>query len=255
MASTFSPILRLELQATGENPNTWGQLLNGVVSQIESSIAGATAIDCSTPSTITLTTVNGQADQARAAILEFTGVRTGDVIIVVPDGPKAYSLINNSTGTGDVTIKTLTGAAVGVPATGAAPIVVLGTEIHFLSNQSGTVDAATLDGDLPAFYLDYSNFTGTPPVSIPDYANTVNAVGSYVYAYTDISGTIAYGLQVSGSILHPISLHHLPARGSAVTSGGQATSGIITLTGSYIFLGSSGPTGSNRASGLWVRIA
>ena len=45
MASTYTTNLRLTKQGDGENPNSWGQILNdGVISLADEAIAGYTTI-------------------------------------------------------------------------------------------------------------------------------------------------------------------------------------------------------------------
>ena len=57
MASTYTTNLRLTKQADGENPNSWGQILNdGVISLADQAIAGLATITMASASTaVTLT--------------------------------------------------------------------------------------------------------------------------------------------------------------------------------------------------------
>ena len=74
MASTYTTNLRLVKQGDGDNPNTWGQVLNdGVISLIDDAIAGFTTVSIGTAATVTLTENQGSGDQARSAILELKG--------------------------------------------------------------------------------------------------------------------------------------------------------------------------------------
>lgn len=100
MPSSYSTSLRLNLQNTGENSNTWGTLLNsGALSLIDSALAGWTTIALT--GNLTLTASNGAADQARSAMLKFTG--TGAFTVTVPAVSKAYDIINACTGVLTVT--------------------------------------------------------------------------------------------------------------------------------------------------------
>lgn len=86
MASSYTVSARFTLQATGENTNTWGVILNnGAFALIDFAIAGVTT---SSTATKTLTTVNGATDEARAAVLNYTGVTTGTWTI--PSVSKTY---------------------------------------------------------------------------------------------------------------------------------------------------------------------
>ena len=71
MASSYTTRLNLELQADGENPNSWGDILNSnVIQLVDDAIAAYTSVTC-TSGTITLTENNGSTDQSRSAVLEF----------------------------------------------------------------------------------------------------------------------------------------------------------------------------------------
>jgi hypothetical protein len=119
MPSTFTDILRLELQADGENENTWGQKLNEVVDKLETGIAGRKAITLGA-SDVTLTTNNGgdgDDEQAAAMILDLTGALSANVNIVAPNKSKIYLIRNGCTQTASetVSIKTADGDALEIP--------------------------------------------------------------------------------------------------------------------------------------------
>lgn len=101
MPSSYSVRARFTLQASGENLNTWGAILNsGVFQLIEDAIAKRVAFTLS--GTRTLTAVNGSADEARCAFLDITGGTGGTIII--PSVEKIYLVRNGSTG--DVIVST-----------------------------------------------------------------------------------------------------------------------------------------------------
>lgn len=106
MPSTYSPSLRVELQFTGENVNSWGDKLNSALTRIDTAIAGYEAVPVA--ANVTLTTANGTADQARTAMLKFTGV--GGYSVTVPSVSKQYILWNACTGA--VTVTTGAGSTV-----------------------------------------------------------------------------------------------------------------------------------------------
>ena len=101
MPSTYSTNLRLTKQADGENPNTWGEILNeGVISLVDSAIAGYTSISVGTTATVTLTENQGSGDQARSAILEFKGTIGGahdTISALIPNKSKLYVVKNSIT--------------------------------------------------------------------------------------------------------------------------------------------------------------
>jgi hypothetical protein len=118
MPSTYTNILRLELQADGENDGTWGQILNdNVIALIDDAIGGTASIS-TTGGTTTLSTNDGSADQARNKVLDVTGSLGSDALIEVPAVSKTY-LVRNGT-SGSFTVEVLVngqsaGAGVEVP--------------------------------------------------------------------------------------------------------------------------------------------
>jgi microcystin-dependent protein len=118
MPSTYDPLLRLELQATGENATTWGVKTNTNLDLLAESIAGAVNLNVAGSGDYTLSTANGAEDEARQAILVLTGLLTGNRNIIVPSSPKNYTVINNTTGAFTVTLKQSGGSGLTIPTTG-----------------------------------------------------------------------------------------------------------------------------------------
>ena len=74
MASSYTSRIRLTKQADGENPNTWGTILNNqVIDLIDDAIASYTTISIGSAATVTLTENEGASDQSRSAFIELTG--------------------------------------------------------------------------------------------------------------------------------------------------------------------------------------
>lgn len=109
MPSSWSASLRLELQFTGENINTWGDRLNAVFGHVDYGVAGFLT-KALTASPYALTTANAGDDEARAAMIKFTGV--GTFAVTVPPVSKAYLVWNACTGA--VTLTTGAGATVSI---------------------------------------------------------------------------------------------------------------------------------------------
>ena len=123
MASTFTTNIRLNKQGDGDNPNSWGQILNeGVISLTDHAIAGIATISVGATTSVTLTSNNGAADEARSAILHIKGTVGGahnTISLVVPANTKHY-LINNdvsaNTSTSNIIkIKTAAGDGYDIP--------------------------------------------------------------------------------------------------------------------------------------------
>jgi hypothetical protein len=126
MPSTYDPLLRLELQATGENATTWGTKTNNNLDLIAAAIAGISNITVISGDT-SLTTANAATDQARSAILFLTGSPVSAANLIVPASPKTYAIIRNTSGGADITIKQAGGTGALLPATGNEIIVCTST--------------------------------------------------------------------------------------------------------------------------------
>ena len=121
--STFTSRIRLEKQADGANPNSWGLILNqNVIDLVDDAIAAYTTVTVSADD-VTLTTENGASDQARSAFIELIGDLTSSTDIILPAQSKSYFIRNKSVPTptsNTITIKTLagSGATIGTSANG-----------------------------------------------------------------------------------------------------------------------------------------
>lgn len=106
MPSSYTPSLRLEMQAAGENLNTWGApRLNNTLARIDFALAGRTVIALA-GTDYRLSSQNAGDDEARSAMLDLTGLAPARLL--VPAVSKIY-LVRNRT-TGSVTMTTGAGA-------------------------------------------------------------------------------------------------------------------------------------------------
>ena len=108
MASTYTTNLRLTKQGDGENPNSWGQILNdGVISLADEAIAGYTTVSIGSAATVNLTANDGADDQSRSAFLEIKGsigtVATS-IFLVVPSNTKSYAVLNKVSANADANV-------------------------------------------------------------------------------------------------------------------------------------------------------
>lgn len=115
MASTFTARLRYEKQADGENSNTWGGLVNTVFDLIDEARAGYLSKSVAGSSDVTLTVNNSATDENRQAILEFTGLITADISVIVDTVENWWMIKNSTTGAFSVTVKTSGGTGIEVP--------------------------------------------------------------------------------------------------------------------------------------------
>jgi len=99
MPSTYSPDLRIELIANGEQSGTWGTTTNlNLGTLIEDAIAGLASVSV-TSANQALTALNGSADQARCAAISLSIGAWGSPAnfnIYVPPATKLY-VVNNAT--------------------------------------------------------------------------------------------------------------------------------------------------------------
>lgn len=117
MTSTYSPSLRIELIETGTADEAWGQPTdNNLGTIIEQAITGVNSISLTNLTSLTLSTANAAVDQARNAVLVFTGTPTANCNVVAPSVNKVYIVKNSTSGGYNVNIKTATGNAVTVAA-------------------------------------------------------------------------------------------------------------------------------------------
>jgi hypothetical protein len=137
MASTYTTRLRLEKQGDGENPNSWGDILNqNVIDLIDEAVAGYVVVSVSSVP-VTLSENNGSVDQSRNASLEFAGTLTADVTITIPSHEKTYFIRNLASGstvsaTFAVKMKTASGNVYTVPDQNTF-IACDGTNIHSIT--------------------------------------------------------------------------------------------------------------------------
>ena len=110
MPSSWSASLRFELQFTGENINLWGDKLNAVLAHADYAVAGLLTKPLT--GNVALATANAGDDEARAAMLKFTGA--GPFTVTLPSVSKAYLVWNACAA--PVTLTTGAGATVSVDA-------------------------------------------------------------------------------------------------------------------------------------------
>ena len=159
MASTFSN-LGLNLQATGENSGTWGELTNVNLQEIDNAISGVVTITLTGNTTLaftsnaTSTTFTDEAGRNKTIILSGSLSAT-TVTVTVPNIEKDYVVINNSGGTaiissgGSTTVTVKTGSKNYVivnPATTSviAAVGPAGSDKQIQFNDSGTFGGITM---------------------------------------------------------------------------------------------------------------
>jgi len=191
MPSSYTPSLRLTLPVTGENPGTWGDLVNtGITALVDSAVAGYAAITM-TNADYTLVTVNGAADESRKMLLNISGTLSAPRNVICPTASKLYFIKNATTGGFAITLKTSGGSGVSIPNGKSTVLMCDGTSIVEAVNYSSTA-VTSVTGTAPVV----SSGGLTPAISMPAATASVNGYMTSTFA-TKLNG-IGAGATVTG---------------------------------------------------------
>jgi len=185
MSSTYTSRLRLVKQGDGDNPNTWGTVLNdGMISLVDDAIAGYTTVELGAAATVTLSAIDGASDVPRNAFLELKGSVGGShstISMIIPAQSKSYVINNkvsaNTTASDIVKIKTASGTGYTVPFGAIGLVICDGTSV-FATNTKGQGFGTAASADVG------TGTTDVPDVSIAD----ARYVRSSVTANTTVRG-------------------------------------------------------------------
>ena len=96
MASTFSSDLKIELQATGENPGTWGDKTNNNFNVIQQAVAGYEEVNVAS-SDVTLAMSNAAVSNARNMSIKFVGTLAANRTVNMPASiEKFFNIIDGT---------------------------------------------------------------------------------------------------------------------------------------------------------------
>ena len=172
MASSYSTDLKLEIQVTGENAGTWGDITNTNLVILQQAIAGYESVALNATTGVTLTYTNGALSNGKNAVLELSGTISGNVDVTIPSdatGPdeKVYVIKNSTSGAFTVTVKVAgqTGVIFSTTDKGTKLLYLNGTDvvdsnIGKLSNDFAPTLAANLDTNAKNILIDSGNFIG-----------------------------------------------------------------------------------------------
>jgi len=100
----YTTNLGLALPTTGDLAGLWGYTVNdSITSLLDSAVAGTTTLN--TDADTTLTTTDGVANQARAAVINWTATGTVTRYINAPKHSKVYVVFNNTGGTQSIVLR------------------------------------------------------------------------------------------------------------------------------------------------------
>jgi hypothetical protein len=219
MASSYSTDLKLEIQVTGENAGTWGDITNTNLVILQQAIAGYESVALNATTGVTLTYTNGALSNGKNAVLELSGTITGNVDVTIPSdatGPdeKVYVIKNNTSGAFTVTVKVAGQTGVTFSATDK------GTKLLYLN---GTDVVNSNIGNLS------NDFTPTLAANLS--TNAKNIIVASTYGIIDENANEQIKFSTTASATNEITIANAAAGNSPVISatGGDTNVG-LTLT-------------------------
>lgn len=199
MSSTYSPSLRIQLIDTGTEFEAWGVPTdNNIGTIIEQAITGVNSISLTNLTSLTLSTANAAVDQARNAVLVFTGAPTANCNVIAPSVNKVYIVKNQTSGGYNVNIKTSGGNGVQVAANGTQLVYCNSVDFNpavDVNNITGNLAVSggeTLSGNLSAATVTVNGglVTSSGNITITSNSNVVTMAAS-TGAFAWPSGTTA----------------------------------------------------------------
>lgn len=261
MPSTFTTRSRLTKQATGENTNTWGLILNVVIDLIDAAMDGVTTI--SSGGATSLTTANGSSDQARTRFLNITAATAA--AITIPSLEKWY-IVRNASSSVNHTITN-----------GASTVTIYAGELTLVATNGTTVwklvpnDFPTPTRDSQAATKAYADALAFEAVELPGQAGNAgkfvttdgtNASWGYPFGskptstittnYTAVAGDILSCNTASGAFT--VTLPASPSAGARVViKDGNATLAGQGFAGNALTVARNGQTINGNAEDVIFR--
>jgi hypothetical protein len=219
MVSSYSTDLKLELQVTGENAGTWGDITNTNLVILQQSIAGYSGISIAGGAGNTdLTFTNGLQSNGKNAVLELTGTITGNrtVTITTASGVKnkIYIIKNSTSGAFTVTVKVEGQTGFTFSATDKS------TKILYLNGTD------VVDSNIGELSNDY-----TPTLAANLSTNAKNIIVASTYGIIDENANEQIKFSTTASATNEITIANAAAGANPVISatGGDTNVG-LTLT-------------------------
>jgi len=242
MASTFSN-LGLNLQATGENSGTWGELTNVNLQEIDNAIAGVVTITLTGNTTLaftsnaTSTTFTDEAGRNKTIILSGALSAT-TVTVTVPNIEKDYVIINNSGATATISSGGSTTVSI---ATGSKNYVIVDPST---TSVISAVPAANPGGSNTFVQYNNSNsfggsstftFDGTTVTIVnATFSSTANLLTQSELRFQDTSGGQYVGLRASTTVATSFTLNLPTTSGTAnqvIQTDGSGNLSFATVSG------------------------
>ena len=195
MASTYTPSLKIELMATGDQVNDWGTTTNSNLENgLEQAIVGRGVVEYTSDAnkTITLTESNSSQD-ARNLFLyvdtDMSTTLTATRDLIVPTIEKTYIVHNDTAGSQSIRVKTSGGTGITIPNGKKVLLYVNGVDVIEQLNYLTSAEIGTLTFTSPVPIAS----GGTNATSASAARTSLGlAIGTNVQAYNaglqDISG-------------------------------------------------------------------
>tara|TARA_Y100001973_G_C5150852_1_gene308037 strand:+ start:78 stop:980 length:903 start_codon:yes stop_codon:yes gene_type:complete len=225
MASTYTTRIRLEKQGDGENPNSWGAILNqNVIDLVDDAIAAYTTIVVSSAD-VTLTTADGTSDQARSAFLELSGTVSSSLNVLVPEQSKGF-IVNDKTtrqNSATITVKTASGSGTAITSGEIRQLVCDKVSVFTLTESTGValLSASNTFTDTNTFASAVGFATSVSATEIFASAAAFNSITASVGSM----GKATFTKQVAGT---PVTLTDAASIALNLTTG---TNFIVSLGG------------------------
>lgn len=252
MPSTYSPDLRIELIANGEQSGYWGTTTNNNLGTlIEESIAKTVSVTL-TSTKLWLTATNGASDEARcaAAVISVDGTITANFTAYIPPVPKLYVIknssaytmtlrnanaVNSSTSAGGATVVITTGKTVVVRSDGTNCY----SQFDYVPNDLQISGALTVDGATTlsgGVVIGNSRLSATYAQGSGSTTATFTVNNSYTGGVTQVyigttSGTFPSGLYTVATASSTNFTVTATAPSGAISGNAYVTDDVITVNG------------------------
>jgi hypothetical protein len=187
MTTGTTSLLGLALPVTGENPGTWGTLVNtSITNLVDSAIAGTTTL--SSDADVTLTSTTLVDNQARQPVILWTAGGTVTRNITVPAQSKTYIVINKTSSTQSIVLRGA-GPTTGVTIVAGEKALCVWNGLDFVKVNAPTAKSltfATTGGDTSGTTFDGSVAHTISPVTI----GALSTNGGTVYNYLNVTGNL-----------------------------------------------------------------
>lgn len=192
--------------------NTWGTTLNTDWSLVDSAVSGILSLSVAGSSNVVLTSNQGATDQARNQHFIFTGILTGNIHVLWPNGlDRMFSVTNSTTGAFTLTCSVNNGG--GSPA-GTGVAIGQGSTVMLLSDGTDVQTRA-----MPAGFFTFTGpTTTTKTFTLPNASDTIACLGQS-NTFTKQQGFAQATLSDGATISWDASV----AQSAAVTLGGNRT--------------------------------